>query len=140
MIKLHHDDRILYPVIEWIFVSIATNPREVCLLFEGEDVFDSHFSRLRSKIEQMEQDVRDLREHQPEYYERLREAVCEPATDERLTALENEVPTIQTRLDNLETAVVELQEGQDLEQEMERLQARVNDLKNSEETTRDTSE
>ena len=95
---------------------------------------DSHFSRLRSKIEQMEQDVRDLREHQPEYYESLREVVCEPGTDERLTVLENEVPTIQNRLDDLETAVRELQEEQDLEHEMERLQARLSDLKNSDDT------
>ena len=97
---------------------------------------DSHFSRLRSKIEQMGQDVRDLREHQPELFEELREVVCEPATDERLTLLENEVPTIQTRLDDLETAVRELQEGQDLEREMERLQARLSDLKNHDGATR----
>lgn len=97
---------------------------------------DSHFSRLRSKIEQMGQDVRDLREHQPELFEELREVVCEPATDERLTLLENEVPTMKTRLDDLENAVRELQEGQDLEREMERLQARLSDLKNHDGATR----
>lgn len=101
---------------------------------------DSHFSRIRNKLGQMEQDARDLREHHPEFSELLYSAVCEVSTEERLTVLENEVPTIQTRLNDLENAVAELQAGQDLEREMERLQARLNDLKNSDETTRDTSE
>lgn len=101
---------------------------------------DSHFSRLRNKIEQMEQDARDLREYQPDYYDRLYQAVCKRSNDERITALENEVPTLQTRLNDLETAVAELQAKEDLEREMERLQARLNALKDNDENTTQTSE
>ena len=32
MIELKHDHRALYAVIEWVFVSVTTNPTEVCSL------------------------------------------------------------------------------------------------------------
>ncbi|MFP8891857.1 hypothetical protein ACLI4U_19105 (plasmid) [Natrialbaceae archaeon A-CW2] len=59
----------------------------------------SHRSRVRGKMERMATDARLLREHDPELYEQLREAVVEEDTEERLARLEEEVEQLRKQVE-----------------------------------------
>lgn len=63
---------------------------------------NAHLARIRKKIEKMTQDTRDLREHRPDIYDQLHEAVCEQSLDERITDLESEIVDLEARLNELE--------------------------------------
>jgi len=59
----------------------------------------SHLSRIRGKFGEMETEARLLRQHRPEMYEQLHEAVVEEALDERIERLEQQVETLQAQLE-----------------------------------------
>ncbi|USZ73765.1 hypothetical protein [Natronosalvus halobius] len=63
-------------------------------------VRSSHRSRVRGKMDRMETDARLLREHDPELYDQLREAVVEEDTEERLARLEEEVEDLREQLED----------------------------------------
>ncbi len=65
---------------------------------------NAHLARIRKKIEKMAQDTRDLREHRPDIYDQLHEAVCEQSLDERITDLEHEIVDLEARLNELESS------------------------------------
>ncbi len=46
MIEFNYNDRVLYPVVKGVFIVEASDPREVRLVFEGQDVLDPQFARL----------------------------------------------------------------------------------------------
>lgn len=50
----------------------------------------------------MSEDTENLREHRPELYEQLHEAVYEESVETRITDLEAEVGTLKTRIEDLE--------------------------------------
>lgn len=54
------------------------------------------------KTRLMSEDREDLREHRPELYEQLHEAVCEESVETRITDLEAAVRTLKTRIEYLE--------------------------------------
>jgi len=58
----------------------------------------SHLSRVRGKMDRMEEDARLLRRHRPELYEQLRDAVVEEELDERVQRLEEEVEDLRAQL------------------------------------------
>lgn len=58
----------------------------------------SHLSRVRGKIDRMEEDARLLRSERPELYERLRDAVVEEELDERIRRLEREVEDLREQV------------------------------------------
>lgn len=60
----------------------------------------SHLSRIRGKMERMREDARHLREHRPELYEDLREAVVGEEMTARLDRLESEVETLRDQVDD----------------------------------------
>jgi len=60
----------------------------------------SHLSRVRGKMDRMEEDARLLRRHRPELYKQLRDAVVEEELDERIKRLEREVEDLREQLDN----------------------------------------
>jgi len=59
----------------------------------------SHLSRVRGKMESMEEDARLLRRHRPEIYEQLRDAVVEEELDERIARLERELEQLRDRVE-----------------------------------------
>lgn len=61
----------------------------------------SHLSRVRGKIEQLQDDVQLLRKHEPEIAGDVRDAVCEDETAERVERLEGEVQRLETELQDL---------------------------------------
>lgn len=63
----------------------------------------SHISRIKNKIDKMAEDSQDLREHRPELYEELREAVCEDSVENRVADLEDEVQRLDQRVTALES-------------------------------------
>lgn len=69
----------------------------------------SHRTRIRSKVDQLEQDGRLLREHWPEMYQEFREVFCEPQTDERINELEHLVETLREQNDRFEDRIAELE-------------------------------
>ena len=62
----------------------------------------SHLSRVRSKIDRMGEDARLLKEHQPELYESLHEAVVEDELADRVERLEDEVESLRGVLNDTE--------------------------------------
>lgn len=60
----------------------------------------TQLSRVRKKIEKMEDDAQLLREHQPEMYEDLRDAVVGEEIEARLGRLENEVEELREQVKN----------------------------------------
>jgi len=65
-----------------------------------DSTMSSHLSRVRGKMDRMEEDARLLRRHRPEIYEQLRDAVVEEELDERIERLEREVEDLRKRLDD----------------------------------------
>jgi chaperonin cofactor prefoldin len=59
----------------------------------------SHLSRVRGKMERMEEDAKILRQHRPELYEQLRDAVVEEELDERIERLERELEELRAKLE-----------------------------------------
>lgn len=55
----------------------------------------TQLSRVRRKIEKMQEDAQLLREHQPEMYDDLREAVVGEELEDRMERLENEVEELR---------------------------------------------
>jgi len=55
----------------------------------------SHLSRVRGKMDRMEEDARLLRRHRLELYEQLRDAVVEEELSERIERLEREVEELR---------------------------------------------
>ena len=74
---------------------------------DSEDMDDntksSHLSRVKNKIRLMSEDSKDLKEHRPELYDQLHEAVCEEAVETRIENLEAEVHTLNKRVEQLES-------------------------------------
>jgi len=58
----------------------------------------SHISRVRGKMDRMEEDARLLRTHHPELYEQLRDAVVEEELNERIERLEREVEELRNEV------------------------------------------
>lgn len=59
----------------------------------------SHLSRVRGKMDGMEEDARILRQHRPELYEELRDAVVEEELGQRIERLEQEVKDLRDQLE-----------------------------------------
>lgn len=55
----------------------------------------TQLSRVRRKIEKMQADAQLLREHQPEMYDDLREAVVGEELEDRLERMENEIKELR---------------------------------------------
>lgn len=55
----------------------------------------THLSRIRAKIGKLEEDAKVLREHDPELYEEVRDAVVEEELMERIRRLEEEVEELR---------------------------------------------
>lgn len=60
----------------------------------------THFANIRGRMEAMGEDARLLREHRPDLYEQLHEAVCEEEIDERIQRLENQVEELSGENDD----------------------------------------
>jgi len=60
----------------------------------------TQLSRVRRKIEKMNEDAQLLREHQPEMYDDLREAVVGQEIEERLANLENEIEDLREQVED----------------------------------------
>ena len=63
---------------------------------EGDEEMDqnnrsTHLANIKGRFGAMQEDARLLREHRPDLYEQLHEAVCEEEMDERIQRLENQV-------------------------------------------------
>ena len=58
----------------------------------------TQLSRVRRKIEQMEEDAQLLREHRPEMYDDLRDAVLGEDIEDRLERLESEVEELREQV------------------------------------------
>ena len=58
----------------------------------------THLSRVKNKMELLQEDARLLREHRPDLYEEMHEAVCEEEIDERVARLEQQVQDLQEEL------------------------------------------
>lgn len=58
----------------------------------------SHLSRIRGKLGKLEEDAKLLREHRPELYEEVRDAVMEEELVERVENLEQEVEELRERV------------------------------------------
>lgn len=58
-------------------------------------------SRVRQKIDRMEDDADYLRKHRPEMYERLHDAVCtDEQIDERVSRLEEQIAELRAEHDD----------------------------------------
>lgn len=64
----------------------------------------SHISRIKNKIELLSEDTADLKEHRPDLYEQLQQAICEDSIENRISELEGEVHTLDKRLNRVEAA------------------------------------
>jgi len=60
----------------------------------------SHLSRVRGKLENLEDDAQLLRAHQPELYEQVRDAIVEEEIDERIRRLEEEVEDLREQVED----------------------------------------
>lgn len=60
----------------------------------------SHLSRVRGKMDRLEEDARILRQHRPELYERMRDAVVEEELDERIARLERELDELREQVED----------------------------------------
>lgn len=60
----------------------------------------SHLSRIRGKMDRMEEDARLLRRHRPELYKQLRDVVVEEELSERIERLEREVEELREVIGN----------------------------------------
>lgn len=60
----------------------------------------SHLSRVRGKLENLEEDARLLRVHKPEMYEQVRDAIVEEEMNERIRRLEQEVEELRERVED----------------------------------------
>lgn len=60
----------------------------------------THLSRVKNKMELLQEDARLLREHRPDLYEAMHESVCEEEIDERVERLEDQVENLQEQLED----------------------------------------
>lgn len=60
----------------------------------------TYISRVKNRMGRVREDARILREHRPEIYELLHDAVCEEQMDERVERLEHEVEELREQLEN----------------------------------------
>jgi hypothetical protein len=60
----------------------------------------SHLTRVRRKIVRMKEDARLLREHRPELYDDLCEAVVEQEMENRMAQLEQEMEALREQMDD----------------------------------------
>lgn len=72
---------------------------------EDQNTASTSISRAKRRIENAGEQARRLRQDAPEFWELLEEAICEPATDERLRELERKAE----RIEELEQRVAELE-------------------------------
>lgn len=68
----------------------------------------SHLSRVRGKLDQLQEDARLLREYREEIYEEAREAFVEDELDDRMKRLEEKLEQRDNRVDQLEDQVENL--------------------------------
>lgn len=64
----------------------------------AQNTRSTHLSRVKNKMSLLKEDARLLREHHPELYETMCEAVCEEEIDERVSQLEEQVAELQEQL------------------------------------------
>ncbi|WP_435125457.1 hypothetical protein [Halobaculum sp. D14] len=64
----------------------------------------TYLSRVRGRIDQLDDDITLIQRHRPELYEQIHDVVCEPSRDDRIEQLENRVQELETRLNDTDHA------------------------------------
>lgn len=68
----------------------------------SQNQISTYVARVKQRMDAMREDADLLREHRPDVYERLHEAVCEEDIDTRVERLEEQVETLQAELEQQE--------------------------------------
>jgi phage shock protein A len=83
--------------------ALLTDGERDAIRGEGDaspETRSTQLSRVRRKIEQMEEDAQLLREHRSEMYEDLRDAVLGEDIEKRFERLENEVEELREQVED----------------------------------------